>query len=509
MREYEADRQKRLKYEKTLYRYSTALERGDLDTIIAILYDAENDPYLEHLIFEMHQEGYQKEEPIMNHDSTRSAHPTGETAEAYAPVSGQGLRSQPKQRRPARRGWLTAFQGVAAAVFVALLVGSALLIFSVVKTSHTTGTRPSSVGAASQTATSHDIVAVAEIAPTSYTSGTGSITASDAHTGAKLWSYTLPEKISLNTWANLAIQDQVVYFASNRQILALNAQNGSLLWRTPLGTRDQNVIIGDPLPSLVVEQGRVYASGYSDGNLYTLDAKTGKIIWSYTAIQPALLSVSKGIAYVIADEHAIKALDGKDGHVLWTQDVETAPISATTADGVFYVQVEHSLVGDPDGSHKDEKPLVALDATTGKKLWSVVSKADAPTDLVVEQGILVLFDGSHFCGYRTSDGASAWCTSGPQNLYNGVNIRSLHGTIYGIFNGDSAQTVQALNPQDGKVYWSKEVIHASGTNGSLLILPFDKSLILPFQGVVLNQANGEELWHLQNTEMVITGAVGR
>jgi hypothetical protein len=37
MYEPEATRQQRLAYEKVLYRYSTALEHGDFDTIIAIL----------------------------------------------------------------------------------------------------------------------------------------------------------------------------------------------------------------------------------------------------------------------------------------------------------------------------------------------------------------------------------------------------------------------------------------------------------------------------------------
>lgn len=309
--------------------------------------------------------------------------------------------------------------------------------------------------------------------------------------------------------ANLVVQDHVVYFAGNKQVLALHALDGTLIWQTDLGTMDQHVVGGDPLPLLVVEQGRVYASGYSQGNLYTLDAKTGKIIWHYDAPEPALLSLNNGVAYVIANKHYIKALDGKDGHTLWTKDVQTGPISATVANNVFYVQVTHSLVDDPKGSHKDQRPLIALNATTGTQLWSVMSQADNPTDLVVVQNMLVLFDGSHFCGYHTSDGTHAWCTTGSQNTFSGVGIASNNGSIYGIFYFDgSRQRVQAINPQNGKIYWSKDVDGVA--LNAPLILPFGDSLVLPLSRAVLDQATGKELWHFAAIKnvLVIAGAVG-
>lgn len=47
-------REKRLLREKTLYRYANALERGDADTLAAILYEAESDSVLEQEIMEVH-----------------------------------------------------------------------------------------------------------------------------------------------------------------------------------------------------------------------------------------------------------------------------------------------------------------------------------------------------------------------------------------------------------------------------------------------------------------------
>ena len=42
--------------EKALYRYSTALEHGDFDTLGEVLHAAEQDPALERMILELHAE---------------------------------------------------------------------------------------------------------------------------------------------------------------------------------------------------------------------------------------------------------------------------------------------------------------------------------------------------------------------------------------------------------------------------------------------------------------------
>lgn len=49
-------RQRVLMNEKALYRYSSALARGDFDTLEAVLHAAEQDPALEQMILELHAE---------------------------------------------------------------------------------------------------------------------------------------------------------------------------------------------------------------------------------------------------------------------------------------------------------------------------------------------------------------------------------------------------------------------------------------------------------------------
>ncbi len=64
--------EQRLLREKALYRYANALERGDADTLAAILYKAESDAILEQQITEMH-EVYLEEKhmEMVAHDTER------------------------------------------------------------------------------------------------------------------------------------------------------------------------------------------------------------------------------------------------------------------------------------------------------------------------------------------------------------------------------------------------------------------------------------------------------
>ncbi|GHO44793.1 PQQ-binding-like beta-propeller repeat protein [Ktedonospora formicarum] len=496
MREYEVDRRQRLAYEETLYRYSTALERGDFDTIIAILHEAESDARLERLIIETHQEGYQQEEPGMIQDE--------QTILLLPDAPQEGPRRQPRPsiRKPRKR-WLIALQGIAAALVVVTLIAGALFIF----TSFHNATA-GSTGAIAQTS---DIVVTIDMKNLNKNAGEGTATAQDARTGKQLWSYTFGKDVDLNSKIGLVVQDHVVYIASNKQVIAFRAKDGKLLWKAALGSADQRIILGDNMPRLIVDQGRVYASGYSAGNLYTLDAKTGKVLWHYDADLPALLTESNGIAYVKDGDNSIKALDGKNGYTFWTYDVKSMSLSTIVANNVLYVQAAHSLKDNPKGMHKNEKLLMALNAATGKQLWSVTAPAYAPSDLVVAQGVVALFNGEAFCGYAASDGHKAWCTNGPTSDFSEKALASVDGMIYGLYSSQTnGQVLLAIDPRNGTQSWS--VVPEQGALGVPQIIAYGDSLILPQNGVVLNRSNGEVRWHFSGDSkkhLIMVAAAGQ
>jgi hypothetical protein len=115
----------RLLREKALSRYLTALERGDIDTIIAILQQSSEDALLERMIFEVHEtyeSGEQlfarmQEEDVMENESdTRNALSESELPE---------LTSSPERRRGGSARW---FQALAAVLLVGILGGGFLFI---------------------------------------------------------------------------------------------------------------------------------------------------------------------------------------------------------------------------------------------------------------------------------------------------------------------------------------------------------------------------------------------
>lgn len=492
MYEQQTARQQRLAYEKILYRYSTALEQGDFDTIIALLKMAETDSYLEQLLIEIHNEGYQQEEHSMQQNDIDT--PVTQPAPMPAP-------SMPKRARKPRKRWVVALERTVAVLVAAALVASALVLFSThnkqqvrVKSTPTTQTGASSDGI------------VVTVSMRSFTASTLDLAARNARTGALLWQNSSLGSAGVNSSYGLAIAGQTVYVAYDKHVWAFQLKSGKQLWNQPLGKDDPFVVAGDAPPQLVVDQGIVYASGYSDGNLYALNAQTGAILWHYDAPIPALLTVSNGIAYVLVndsnDQNAVKALQGTNGNVLWSYDT-TAPISAVVADNVLYVQTA-AAINDPAAEHKERKPLIALDATHGNKIWSVIAPANGPSSLVVAQGMVVLFDGNHFCGYHVSDGGKAWCTTGPGSDIAESGLLSVGGRVYGVYSPSFTESlVEAINPQTGQVEWTKPGTFEAG--GILQLLAQGDSLILPTGGIVLDRTNGHVLWQFSGS--VLAAAV--
>jgi outer membrane protein assembly factor BamB len=501
MREHEAARQQRLAYEKILYRYSTALQSGDLDTIIAILHEAESDPHLEQMLFETHKEGYAQEESLMKQDNT---------AHLLVPFLDGAVstrRSQKQLSSPARTQFshlhqLSGFQNAATVLIVAILVSSMLFLFM---SHHKTNSGFSKLSQETTganggiTKQQGDIIVTASVIGNSQLS-TGTITTMNAQTGAPLWHYTFGKKVDLNAKVGLAIQDQIIYIAYNKQVLAIQARNGTLLWKTVLGTANPFAIGGDNLPQLIVDQHQVYASGYSGGNLYTLDTKTGKILWHYDASVPPLLTAHNGVAYVLAtgdiSQNAVKALNGTNGTTRWTYNT-TLPLSAIVTNNVLYVQ---AFV------YKGQQALFALNTGNDTLLWTKAIQTNGYSQLVAAQGVLVLFDGNHFCGYHTANGSQMWCTKGPINDVNGEALVSIDGVVYGAYHTSlmGSDRLEALNPKNGSVIWSKDL-------GKLLIketpiISLGNNLILPcFEGIqVFNRSNGNLLWQSSSYLLGVT-----
>jgi outer membrane protein assembly factor BamB len=180
----------------------------------------------------------------------------------------------------------------------------------------------------------------------------GKVLALNANNGIVLWSYQTGGAV----YSTPAVADNVVYFGSwDNSVYALNALTGAVLWSHKTGSYVQS--------SPAVDNGVVYIASY-DANVSALDATTGNLLWSFRTGSGAVGSspaVVSGIVYVGDNGGKVWALDAATGTVIWRFTAgDTVYSSPAVVEGVVYI----------GGDLVTDGTVYALDATSGAKLWS-------------------------------------------------------------------------------------------------------------------------------------------
>ena len=134
-------------------------------------------------------------------------------------------------------------------------------------------------------------------------------------------------------------------------IIALNAQNGALIWSFSIPALTSNYLLVDaqmafPPP---VANGVVY---FSEDGIYALNAQTGDQLWHNMDVGTGWgsVAVANGQVYDCTDE--LYCLDAATGNELWVYPAGVIDICSAVANGVVY-----------DGSY-------ALNASTGQLVWN-------------------------------------------------------------------------------------------------------------------------------------------
>ncbi|MGA0853433.1 MAG: PQQ-binding-like beta-propeller repeat protein [Luteolibacter sp.] len=119
-----------------------------------------------------------------------------------------------------------------------------------------------------------------------------------------------------------------IFFGSNGgAVFARDENNGSLLWKTPVGKIEPRTRKQFTVP--LVHDGRIYI-GSADRGAYCLDASNGKILWmaemtDWVRAMPAL--TSEGLI-VAAVDGTVTCLGKEDGGLKWRKKISTHPIYA-------------------------------------------------------------------------------------------------------------------------------------------------------------------------------------
>jgi polyvinyl alcohol dehydrogenase (cytochrome) len=225
-----------------------------------------------------------------------------------------------------------------------------------------------------------------------------------------------------------------------------------------LGFPDASVAWSSP----TVAGRRVYV-GSQNGTVYSLDAKTGCIHWTYSATGGVRTAIAVGAdtgtnpALVYFGDTAANAyaLNAETGRVVWTRKVDDHPLARITGSptlhaGRLYVPVssyEESQGADPRYECCTFRGSVsALDAATGRVIW----KTSMITDPLQRRG-------------TSTTGAALWGPSG-SGIWSAPTIdegrKRLYvatGNAYSAPAHKSSDAVVALDLETGAIRWMRQV----------------------------------------------------
>ena len=178
-------------------------------------------------------------------------------------------------------------------------------------------------------------------------------------------------------------------FQTSPGLTAADAPKLALKWA--FGFPNGNSAYGQP----TVAGGRVFV-GADTGFLYSLDAATGCVYWSFRAAAgirtaPAI-GPGKGarqfLAYFGDVKGTIYAVDALNGQPVWRDRVDTHPVARVTGapkvvDGRLYVplsSLEESGAGNPSYPCCTFRGgVTSYDAQTGKRIWTSYTITERPT----------------------------------------------------------------------------------------------------------------------------------
>ena len=157
----------------------------------------------------------------------------------------------------------------------------------------------------------------------------------DEETGELLWNITLPYQMAYGSWAPLGYDDGMVFCTLNHYVVALDADDGSIVWECDLDSPEFEGHAWSVNSGPTIADGKVFTGTYDEGGIGGAGGLAG---------------------YVAIDEYT--------GEKLW-QTTGDGHCDSTPAyyDGVIYVGFDHDWTASPSGG------CYAINVSTGEEEW--------------------------------------------------------------------------------------------------------------------------------------------
>lgn len=242
-----------------------------------------------------------------------------------------------------------------------------------------------------------------QVDDTAYVGTAGNkVFALNAEDGSEIWRFETGNSV----WGQPTYKDGVLFVSSlDRNVYALDATTGEEIWRTALA--------GAIASSPVVNGDLVYVTSF-DNHLHALSQSDGETQWSVEAADwiwgsPVL---AEDAVYFADKPGNVYAVDALSGEQLWTQsvagDVQTAPAVSETA--VYIVSDVNAGTDEATGL------LTALDVDDGGELWQQETQTPLYTTPVIVDDVVIVAVQSEtalLIAFNQDTGVQAWQVGPP------------------------------------------------------------------------------------------------
>lgn len=185
-------------------------------------------------------------------------------------------------------------------------------------------------------------------------------------------------------------------------------------WKFPTGSR----VVGSP----IIQENVVYF-GSDDGNVYAVDAESGRQLWKTTTRGPVPCTpaIANGVLYIGSYDGKFYALDAKTGAVKWK--FATDGERRFEAKGLHGMQPKTQTIADPfdiflsspavvDGAvyfGSGDSNVYSLDATTGQLRWKFKTGDVVHASPAVVDGVVFIGSwDSYFYALDAKSGNEKW-----------------------------------------------------------------------------------------------------
>lgn len=208
------------------------------------------------------------------------------------------------------------------------------------------------------------------------------------------------------SWPGMAIEQDIIFVASNEAVYAIDSSNGNFRWKFVPEEADRNTAFyAPPAPT---GDGSVIVGDYN-GAIYSLETETGVEQWPTpnTDSEGRIIggaTIAGDRAYVPSSDHSLYAISLEDGRQIWKYTTEGPLWSAPliVGDTIYLASMDHMIY--------------ALD-DAGRNQWTSerMSGAIADTPALNSELLLVGTFDKKLEAVRSDNGETAWPPYQAQN----------------------------------------------------------------------------------------------